>query len=365
MKKFMVVMVGLYMLTGCAHYITNAQFIQKIDEAGYAKITEGKVQHFTAIKERIFDLQWREVSSKDDPKVTIQVANHGDVAYVTDSINNKLITFRQYIFPDGFNKDWDRYYVFDTRDFPDQSNYIAFGKHTRISTGVVNDGIDYTAAIRDEGQTVNYKDTAVEISFKKNEMPPNTHSDWDHYYVDDERRYALFKSIKHASYQLAFITTSGEEVSFDFIPRFYGLQSSLYGSYRGIFYVPLIKKFYMYDFIPTKYMICFDLARAYNSAASSYNEQVTQAAIKALILSAGGSSTTSYVGMSNSTYNGYYSGNNLTAMGTTMHSGYASTYDYSYMAAGTIMLLDSIFKGNATLDQIETAMKFNECGLLD
>ncbi len=75
-----------------------------------------------------------------------------------------------------------------------------------------------------------------------------------------------------------------------------------------------------------------------------------------------GYSTGSFSGVGTSTYNGYYAGNNFTASGTTVYSGYAQTYDYRYLAAGISNLLDTIFRGSGTIDNIKAAMQEQNCG---
>ncbi len=361
---YLLLLFALLFASGCAHSLTTAEFLKKIDEAGYSKINEGSTQHFTAIRETVFDRQGREISHTDSPKMTVQIANHGNIAYSIDSFSNTLATFRQYVLPSNLHSDWDKYYVWDVSDRPNYQNYISFGSRTVTAKGIINDGVEYGAAITDSDSLVHYTDTSAKIEFKRAELPPNSHADWDKYYVDDNFRYGLSKSSKKGLYALSFTSVAGEQVQIDFMPVMYGYQSTQKGAYRAIWYLTSMKIFYIYDFLPTKKLICLDLARVYDKALGARNKAVAQAVLKGILIAIGGFAEATYAGTSTTTYNGYYSGQNWTATGTSYNSGYAQAYDYSYLASGAINVLDAIFKGNASLDQIESALEYHGCGLL-
>ena len=105
-----------------------------------------------------------------------------------------------------------------------------------------------------------------------------------------------------------------------------------------------------------------DLAQAYDTATNYRNKAVTQAALNGILLALGGVSTTTFSGTVQSKYNGYYAGYNFSGTDTDKFTGYAKTYDYSYLAQGAIGVLDAVFKGNATVDQITVAIQQQKCG---
>ena len=92
------------------------------------------------------------------------------------------------------------------------------------------------------------------------------------------------------------------------------------------------------------------------------NKAVTQAALNGILLALGGVSTTTFSGTVQSKYNGYYAGYNFSGTDTDKFAGYAKTFDYSYLALGAIGVLDTVFKGNATVDQITVAIQQQQCG---
>jgi hypothetical protein len=364
-------------LTACAAdhsgYIKN---VEKLNASEYSKVQTGNIQNFTIIKIRMFDRkQQHEVSNKDDPGDQRQILNLGNDVYVssiTPKITTKFVQSSISMAPS-----WDKFYLVDWKESPDLTNflaglskvdasevknYVALGKTTKKDGVTSIDDMDYAATIRDQGDTIYYSDAAVKLKFLKQPMPKvEVHPDWDGYYRSDNNKMDILKSSKKGLYRLGFIA-DGVTNTFEFLPLFGLYQSTKIGLYRAVAYNDKARKWVAVDAIPTKTLICLDLARAYDKATNYRNQAVTQAALNGILLALGGVSTTTFSGTVQSKYDGYYAGYNLSVTGTDKYTGYAKTYDYSYLALGAVGLLDTVFKENATVDQITIAIQQQQCG---
>jgi ribosomal protein S18 len=368
----------ILVLTACtadhAEYIKN---VEKLNASEYSKIQAGNLQNFTIIKTRIFDRTMQhEVSNSDDPKDQRQIMNLGDVVYVssiTPPITTKLV---QASIPSNMHSSWDKFYIIDWKestglknyiadttkiDASEVRNYVAFGQST-IKDGVTRkDDRDYSATIRDESDVVYYSDDEVKLKFLKQSVPKGTHPDFDLYYVSDNNMASLFKSSKKGLYRIGGADVNGGSKYADFQSLFGLYQSTKEGVYRAVAYSLKARKWAAIDSIPTKKLICFDLARAYDKTTNNKNRAVTQAALDGILMALGGFSATTFSGVAQSNYNGYYAGHNWSGTGTHEFSGYAKTYDYSYLAQGAVHVLDTVFKENATVNDILIAIQEQQC----
>ena len=357
----------LLLLEGCAidhaNYVKN---MKKLDASEYSKIQIGSVQNFTAVKMRVFDRKMQhEVSNSNDPGVQAQVANHENVVYYSDNTAPITMRFTPAPTPDDIDPSWDKYAIRDISETPEFTNYVALGRST-VQNGVTRtDEKDYVAKITDKGDVIFYSDANETFKLLKRPMlSGEIHSDWDAYYLSEDGRYGLLRSAKKGTYtyRLFFNDPDGLENRLDFMPMAQAFQSSQYGTYLGIMYSPIYRKWYMYDYIPTKKLICFDLARAYDTATNARKQELTRAALTGLAIALGGYSRTTFRGRARSSYNGYYARNNWSGMRSPRFTGYARTYNYSYLAFGVAHFIDTAFKANATVDNVIAAIQQQQCG---
>ncbi len=190
----------------------------------------------------------------------------------------------------------------------------------------------------------------------------NVHADWDTYYVSKDEKVAIFKSTKKGRYRFAFTDKNGVLNYWEFIPMASGFQSTQNGSYRALMYYPETRKWYTFDYLPTKKLICFDLARAYDTATNARNQELTKAAFTGIAIALGGYSTSIFSGTAQSNYSGYYAGESWSGTGTHQYTGYAQTYNYAYLAAGAVGVINAAFKANAPVNSIRAAMEQQKCG---
>jgi hypothetical protein len=319
----------------------------KLDAAEYSKIKVGEVQNFTVVKQHVFDRQGQvELSQADDPKIQAQVSNQGDVIYYSDNISRQVLRLVARPILSDRHGDWDRFAVLDGSHHTNALNYVSMVEQK-----------DFFANIVDNDPTLHYKDAAIDIVLRRRSLPTGTHADFDADFVTDDDRYRILRSSLRGIYRLIWIDANTREPHiFDFKPATWGLQSTKYGSYLGVVYVPKLQEWFVYDFIPTQRLICFDLARAYEATAKAADRAVSQAALRGIVMALAGYSTTTFSGVG-STYTGYYTG-----LSTTNYTGYAQVYDYRYLAAGAVSLLDTVFAGSAARDDIENAMRQQNCG---
>jgi hypothetical protein len=80
----------------------------------------------------------------------------------------------------------------------------------------------------------------------------------------------------------------GAENFLDFEPMTYGLQSTKIGYYKGVGYRAGLKKWITVDYVPTKKLIFLDLTKNYDTATNNRNQSITNAAVMALAIAAGG-----------------------------------------------------------------------------
>lgn len=355
---------SMLLLGGCA--IDHADYVKnmdKLDASEYSKIQVGNVQNFTAVKMRVFDRkQQNEISNSDDPGVQAQIANHGNVAYYTDNTAPTTQRFIQALVPEDAHSSWDKYAVRDIVETPELNNYVALGK-TIIKGGVKTaDEKDYAAKITDKGEYIEYSDADYSSIFKKRPMPnTDVHTDWDTYYIAEDEKVAIFKSTKKGIYRFGFTDENGALNYWEFIPMASGFQSTQKGSYRALMYYTETRKWYTFDYLPTKKLICFDLARAYDTATNARNQELTRAAFTGIAIALGGYSTSTFSGTAQSDYSGYYAGENWSGTGTHQYTGYAKTYNYAYLAAGAAGVIDAAFKTNAPINNIRAAMEQQQC----
>jgi hypothetical protein len=347
---------------GCAllDHARQVKHMKKLDAASYSKIQVGQAQNFTALNLRIFNRQGSEVSHADDPHIQAQISNQGDVAYYSDNTAGQVLKFSARPVPSELASNWDKIFVLDASSIPTATS------STPNLVYVSTDGPkDFFAGIDDQGTTLTYKDASVPLTaFEEQPMPPNIHPDFDAFFLTKDTKYGILRSLKKGTYRLLWQEEGTKSVhTFDFRPLAYGLQSTTLGLYRGVVYNPQLQEWMVEDFIPTQKLICFDIARAYDTASSKANRETTRAALQAILTAIAGYSTTSFSGTGQSTYSGYYAGYSLTGTGTSSYSGYAQTYDYRYLAAGASSLLDTIFQGSATLDNIKAAAQQQNCEL--
>lgn len=339
---------------GCTFNANYLKQMEKLDVAAYSKIQIGEVQNFTAVKVRVYDRQLKtEVSNADDPRIQAQFSNQGAAIYYSDNITGKVMRFSAKPLPLNSPGDWDKFVILDASDNSVAVNYVN-----------VKSEKDFVAKIVDNGSTVTYADPAVpEKVFRKQPLPSGTDPSWDGYFVSEDTKYGIFRSLTNGIYRLGFVELGTNRLlSWDFQPLGFGFQSTKHGMYRGGGYDLRLQQWFIYDFIPTQKLICFDLARAYDAAANDARRATTHAALQTIIAALAGYSRASISGIGQSTYNGYYAGNSLVASGVTTYSGYAQTYDYRYLAAGASNLLDTIFRNAGTLSDIKAAMQQQQCG---
>lgn len=367
-------------LVGCsannAAYIKN---VEKLNNSEYSQIQVGKIQNFTSIKTRVFDRSMQhEVSYLDDPNIQRQINNLGGILYVSSVTPPITTTSIQAPVPNGTHSSWDKYYIvdwqeskalisyladFENIDPSEIRNYVALGKTTKKGGDISLDKQDYGATIVDEGEIIYYSDASTTLKFiRKPIAKKGIHSDWDKYYVSENNQADIFKSSKQGIYRFGYVDANGTLNYFDFIPKFRLYQSTKYGIYRAAAYRDKARKWIAMDYIPTKKLICFDLARAYNKVTNNRDSALTHAALSGILIAIGGHSKTRVSGTTQSNYNGYYAGRNWTGTGTHVHTGYAKTYDYSYLARGALLLLDTAFSTNASVENIRSAIKQNQCG---
>jgi hypothetical protein len=337
--------------------------MKKLDSADYSKIQIGNAQNFTAIKMRVFDRKRQhEISSSDDPGVQAQISNHGNILYYTDNTAPIIQRFVLAPMPEGTHSSWDKYAIRDLTETPDMNNYIALGK-TVIKDGVsTSDEKDYVAKIMDKGDHIEYSDADYSSTFGKQALPKTgVHADWNAHYVAKDGKADIFKSSKKGTYRFSYMDKDGALNYWDFTPMASGFQSTKTGSYRGLMYYPELRKWYTFDYLPTKKLICFDLAKAYDAATNARNQELTKAAFTGIAIALGGYSTATFSGAAQTAYSGYYAGEYWSGTGTTQYSGYAQTYDYSYLAVGAVNLINSAFKSNAPVQNIRAAIEQQQC----
>jgi len=337
----------------------------KLNASEYSRIQVGNVQNFTAVKMRVFDRkQQHELSNSNDPGIQAQIANHGNVLYYSDNTAAMTLHFTFSPIPRGIHPSWDKYAIYDISETAEHYNYIALGRSTNRNGVTTIDQKDYSAKITDKGDVIEYSDANKTIKFLKRPMPNvEIHPDWDAYNLSEDNRYGLYKSNKnHRTYRLFFNDENGMENQLDFMPMVSGLQSSQYGLYRAIMYLPKYRKWYTFDFIPTKKLICFDLARAYDNATNARNQELIRAALSAILIALGGVNRTTFTGSAQSSYNGYYGGKHWSGIGSHRFTGYARTYDYGYLSFAAVNYLNTAFKADASVDKIKTAIQQQQCG---
>jgi len=359
------IMLSVVLLTGCAvNHSAYVKNMSKLDAAHYSKIKIGSPQNFTVVKMRVLDRKMQhEISNSDDPKVQAQISNYGNHVYYTDNTSAIVQKFIEVPVPDWARVHWDKYAVRDVAQTPELPNYLALGK-IKITNGKQEiDDNDYPVKIEDKGDVINYEDAGMKLVFHKREnYIGEKNKNWDSIFLTKDEKYGVLRSLKKGSYKLFFRGTDGKEYALDFLPISSGLQSMKLGGYRGIVYYPQYKSWYLFDYLPTKKLICLDLARAYDKATTARDGEMTKAAFSAIALALGGFSTTTYTGATMSSYSGYYANQYWTGTGVHQQTIYAQTYDYGYLAIGTVNLLNSIFNGNASIGVIKNAMEQQQCG---
>ncbi len=215
----------------------------------------------------------------------------------------------------------------------------------------------------DNGEVIYYSDAATKLKFIRKPIDKNgIHPDWDKYYVAEDNRADLFKSSKKGIYRLGYVDKNGTLTYFDFLSKYGLYQSSKYGIYRAVVYSEKIRNWVSMDLMPTQKLICFDLARAYKKVTNDRDKAIYQAALTSISIAIGGYSSTTFYGITQSHYNGYYAGYNWTGAGVHQHIGYAETYNYDYLARGAVQLLNSAFSANATVEKVRDAIEKNQCG---
>ena len=321
--RTLIMIVSALTLPACT--FNHAKYVKqmtKLEAAEYSKIKVGEVQNFTAVKLRVFDRQRQvELSNADDPEIQAQFSNQGDVVYYGDNTSGQVFRFVARPIPSDMHGDWDRFAVLDGSSHANATNYVSMVGQK-----------DFFANIVDNDPTLHYKDAAIDIVLRRRLLPTGTHADFDAFFVTDDDRYGIFRSSSRAIYRFSFIDADTREPHiFEFRPAGWGLQSTKYGSYRGVGYVPKLQEWFVHDFLPTQKLICFDLARAYEATAKAADRAVSQAVLRVIVMALGGYSTATFSGVGQSTYAGYYTGRS-----TTNYTGYAQVYDYRYLAAGAV-----------------------------
>jgi len=335
-------------VSGCVNQTKYVGQIQAQEAAGHHRIAIGEVQNFTSIKLRHLDRERKvELSYSDDPKIQSQFSNQGDFLYYSDNTGAGALKFVARPIPAGLHPDWDRLMVLDGMEPGVNINYISMVGEK-----------DYFAKIVDNGASIHYKDSVTDITLLPHPLPATPPPGFDALFITADDRYGMFRSLSSGIYRFYFLDAKTKQPHiFDFLPLAFGFQSTQKGGYRGVIYNPNIRQWLVHEFLPTRKLICFDLARAYEATGNAANRAVSEAALRGILVALAGYSTATFSGTAQSTYSGYYSGSS-----TTSYSGYAQVYDYRYLAAGTVDLLNTVFAGKAALSEIEDAMRQQNCG---
>jgi len=323
--------------------------LQKLETAEYSRIQIGETQHFTAVKRRIFDKHLTlELSSTDDPGIQSRFSNQGDLVYYSDNTADVILRFASKPMPEGMDPFWDRFFVLDGAFHTEATNYVSPAEPK-----------DFLASIIDNDSTVRYRDIGTDILLHRRPLQPDMHADYDALFVTDDDRYGIARSRAKGLYRFFFTSAdTGQLQTFDFRPVAWGLQSIRAGTYLGVVYDLRNRQWRVVQFLPTQKLICFDLARAFEATAKAADHALSQAALRGILVALAGYSTATFSGVGQASYSGYYSGHS-----TIHYSGYAQVYDYRYLAAGAVNVLDAAFAGRAAVGEIEDAMRRQRCEL--
>ena len=312
--------------------------------------------NYTAIMKRTLELEGKELSKTYDTGAQAWITDNGQTLIYSQG--NKTYDFLQTERNPDFHEDWDKVYY--------SKKYIVLESQIKKKNKTITKKTrpNISAEIIDNGHELTYFEKGKLLTFMPAELPAVHHEDWDKFYNTKDKIYGIFKSTKKGIYRLFYKDKNGNDRLYDFSPVYGMLKSTSKAIYR-LWYVDQNRIVHSFDYLPTINFICADLTKAYGNVQVQQGIEIASTILLGLIQSYTSYTESTYSGVAYSSYSGVYRDafgtGSWNGYGTTNFSAYSRTYDYSFVGERTSDLLNSIFKGNASLAQIKSVMQKNKC----